>query len=62
MRDLILVAATLAMLPVVVRFPQAGVLACAWFSIMAPHRETYGFAMGQPRASASGGRRMRCPG
>ncbi len=48
MRDLILTAATLGMLPVILRYPQAGVLAWGWFSIMSPHRETYGFAFGQP--------------
>jgi putative inorganic carbon (HCO3(-)) transporter len=35
-------------LPMSLRAPAAGVLCWAWFSIMNPHRELYGFAYGQP--------------
>jgi probable O-glycosylation ligase (exosortase A-associated) len=46
-RDLALVAAMLFYLPVSLRFPAAGALCWAWFSIMNPHRQLYGFAYGQ---------------
>ncbi|MBC7951775.1 MAG: putative O-glycosylation ligase, exosortase A system-associated [Rhodospirillaceae bacterium] len=52
MRDIILVLGLLSMVPLVLRFPFAGVLAWGWLSLMNPHREVYGFAMGQPFNSA----------
>jgi putative inorganic carbon (hco3(-)) transporter len=48
MRDLVLVLATLFFVPMCLRFPATGVLCWAWFSIMNPHRELYGFAADQP--------------
>lgn len=48
MRDIILVFGLLSMVPVILRFPFAGVLAWGWLSLMNPHREVYGFALGQP--------------
>jgi probable O-glycosylation ligase (exosortase A-associated) len=48
MRDLALVLGMLFYVPMVLRFPATGVLCWAWFSIMNPHRELYGFAAGQP--------------
>ncbi len=38
----------LGLLPVILRFPACGVLAWAWFSILSPHQQVYGFAHGQP--------------
>jgi probable O-glycosylation ligase (exosortase A-associated) len=46
-RDLILVLATLGFLPLCVRYPAAGAICWAWFSIMNPHRQVYSFAVGQ---------------
>ena len=34
--------------PMSLRFPAAGALCWAWFSIMNPHRQVYGFMYGQP--------------
>ena len=48
MRDLALVLATVIYLPLSLRLPAAGALCWAWFSIMNPHRQVYGFAYGQP--------------
>ena len=48
MRDLALVSAMLFYVPVSLRFPAAGILCWVWFSIMNPHRQVYGFALGQP--------------
>ncbi len=48
MRDLALVAGMLVYLPIALRYPAAGVICWAWFSIMSPHRQVYGFAFGQP--------------
>lgn len=48
MRDLVLVLATIIYLPISLRLPAAGALCWAWFSIMNPHRQVYGFAYGQP--------------
>lgn len=48
MRDLALLLGMLFFLPMALRFPATGVLCWAWFSIMNPHREVYGFAAGQP--------------
>ncbi|MBC7905695.1 MAG: putative O-glycosylation ligase, exosortase A system-associated [Rhodospirillaceae bacterium] len=52
MRDIILVLGLLSLVPLVLRFPFAGVLAWEWLSLMNPHREVYGFALGQPFNSA----------
>jgi probable O-glycosylation ligase (exosortase A-associated) len=46
-RDIILVLATLGFLPLCLRYPAAGAICWAWFSIMNPHRQVYGFAAGQ---------------
>jgi putative inorganic carbon (HCO3(-)) transporter len=35
-------------LPLSLRLPAAGTICWAWFSIMNPHRQVYGFAYGQP--------------
>lgn len=48
MRDLFLLAAVLVHLPLSLRFPAAGVMSWAWFSMMSPHRQVYGFALGAP--------------
>ncbi len=48
MRDIALVSALLAFLPMSVAYPAAGALCWAWFSIMAPHQQVYGFAAGRP--------------
>lgn len=48
MRDIILVLALFSMVPLMLRFPFAGVLVWGWLSLMNPHREVYGFALGQP--------------
>ena len=48
MRDLALVTAMLFYVPMSFRYPAAGALCWAWFSIMNPHRQVYGFAFGQP--------------
>lgn len=51
MRDLVLMAGMLVYLPLALRFPAAGLLAWAWFSMMSPHRQVYGFASGAPLGS-----------
>ncbi len=48
MRDIALISAELIFLPVCLAYPAAGALCWAWFSIMAPQQEVYGFALGQP--------------
>ncbi len=55
MRDLVLLAAMLFYVPMSLRFPGAGVLCWAWFSLMNPHREIYGFLAGQPFNSVIAG-------
>lgn len=52
MRDLVLVAILLGLVPVIVARPHIGMLAYAWLSLMNPHRLTYGFTYGQPFALA----------
>jgi probable O-glycosylation ligase (exosortase A-associated) len=47
-RDLALVLGMLFYIPMALRLPAAGVLCWAWFSIMNPHRQLFGFAYGQP--------------
>ena len=48
MRDLALLLGMLFYLPLSLRLPAAGTMCWAWFSIMNPHRQVYGFAYGQP--------------
>lgn len=48
LRDLILTATIIGLLPVILRYPACGVLTWAWFSILSPHQQVYGFAHGQP--------------
>jgi probable O-glycosylation ligase (exosortase A-associated) len=47
-RDLALLLGMFFYLPMSLRLPAAGTLCWAWFSIMNPHRQVYGFAYGQP--------------
>lgn len=47
MRSIILVLATLCFLPMCLRYPAAGAICWAWFSIMSPHQQVSGFAQGQ---------------
>lgn len=47
MRDIVLILATLGFLPLCLRHPAAGAICWAWFSIMNPHRQVYGLALGQ---------------
>jgi putative inorganic carbon (HCO3(-)) transporter len=46
-RDILLVLATLGFVPLCLRYPAAGAICWAWFSIMAPHRMIYSFAADQ---------------
>ena len=48
MRDLALVLSFVFFLPLSIPFPFTGVLVWGWLSLMNPHREVYGFALGQP--------------
>lgn len=48
MRDIVLVLAFVAAVPLTFRAPFAGVLVWAWIALMSPHRIVYGFASGQP--------------
>lgn len=48
MRDLILLAALMPVVPLTFRFPIIGVLAWIWITLMNPHREVYGFLFGSP--------------
>ncbi len=48
MRDLILTATIGGLLPVILRYPACGVLTWAWFSLLSPHEQVYGFASGKP--------------
>ncbi|GBD44243.1 hypothetical protein HRbin40_01728 [bacterium HR40] len=50
MRDILLLSIVLGLVPVVWLRPHAGMLAYAWFSLMNPHRLTFGFTYGQPFA------------
>lgn len=43
MRDLTLMAALLAIVPLIFRFPIVGILAWIWITLMNPHREVWGF-------------------
>lgn len=53
MRDIVLVLAFMAMLPIVIRHTWAGVLVWTWLSIMNPHRLTFGFAHDLPFAAVT---------
>ena len=46
MRDIVLLAAMLGFVPLCLRYPAAGAICWAWVSIMNPHRQVYGFALG----------------
>ncbi|CAN7392990.1 putative O-glycosylation ligase, exosortase A system-associated [Phenylobacterium sp. LjRoot219] len=46
MRDLTLLAALIAIVPLIFRFPIVGVLAWTWITLMNPHREVWGFLYG----------------
>lgn len=48
MRDIVLVLAMLGYLPLCLWNAGAGLVCWAWFSMMSPHRQVYGFAQGQP--------------
>lgn len=50
MRDLLLVAILVALVPLILRRPYVGALAWAWVSLMSPHRLAYGFALTLPYA------------
>jgi probable O-glycosylation ligase (exosortase A-associated) len=47
-RDIILLAALLAVIPFIVRVPIAGLLAWIWITLMNPQREVYSFLAGFP--------------
>ena len=51
MRDYVLFAAFFGMLPLIFKRPVIGLLAYAWFSLMNPHRLTYGAAYDFPFAA-----------
>jgi probable O-glycosylation ligase (exosortase A-associated) len=46
-RDIVLILATLGFLPLCFRYPAIGAICWVWFSIMNPHRQVYGIALGQ---------------
>ena len=48
MRDVVLLLGSLVFLPLSFAYPATGALCWAWFSMMSPHREVFGFAEGQP--------------
>ncbi|EJL33359.1 putative O-glycosylation ligase, exosortase A-associated [Caulobacter sp. AP07] len=48
MRDLILLAALIGIIPMILRAPVVGLLAWLWIALMNPQREVYGFLMGFP--------------
>jgi hypothetical protein len=52
LRDLLLVATVLGLVPFILRRPHVGVLTYAWLSYMNPHRLTWGFAHDLPFAQA----------
>jgi len=54
MRDIALMLVFLGLMPMVFRHTWAGVLMWTWFSIMNPHRQTYGFAYDFPFAAVIG--------
>ncbi|MCM8620678.1 MAG: putative O-glycosylation ligase, exosortase A system-associated [Candidatus Accumulibacter sp.] len=48
MRDLLLTAIFIGLIPMILSRPYVGALAWAWVSLMSPHRLTYGFAYSFP--------------
>jgi len=48
MRDVVLLLAFIATIPMVLKKPWTGILVLAWLGYMNPHRLAYGFAMNQP--------------
>jgi len=48
MRDLILLAALIGIIPMILRAPIVGLVAWLWIAMMNPQREVYGFLMGFP--------------
>ncbi len=48
MRDLVLLLAIVATIPIVLKKPWTGLLVLAWLGYMSPHRLAYGFAMTAP--------------
>jgi putative inorganic carbon (HCO3(-)) transporter len=55
MRDLLITAIVLGILPMALRHPWAGVLLWTWLSIMNPHRLAWGFAHDAPFAAMAAG-------
>ncbi len=51
MRDIVLALGLTFYIPMALRVPAAGLLCWEWFSIMSPHRQVFGFLLGQPLAS-----------
>ncbi|WP_305073914.1 putative O-glycosylation ligase, exosortase A system-associated, partial [Propionivibrio sp.] len=50
MRDLLLTAIVVVLIPLILRTPRYGAYAWAWLSMMNPHRATWGFARNFPFA------------
>lgn len=50
MRDLLLTAIVVVLIPLILRTPRYGAYAWAWLSLMNPHRATWGFARNFPFA------------
>jgi putative inorganic carbon (HCO3(-)) transporter len=48
MRDLILLAALIGIIPIILRAPIVGLVVWLWIAMMNPQREVYGFLMGFP--------------
>jgi putative inorganic carbon (HCO3(-)) transporter len=55
MRDLLITAIVLGILPMALRHPWAGVLLWTWLSVMNPHRLAWGFAYDAPFAAMAAG-------
>ena len=55
MRDLLLAAILVGVVPVSFRWPWMGTIAWTWVSLMYPHRLTFGFAQDLPIAAIVGG-------
>ncbi len=50
MRDILVAAIVLGVLPLILRFPYVGILLWSWLGYMNPHRLAYGFAVNAPFA------------
>ena len=50
MRDLLITAVVIGLIPLILRTPRLGAYAWAWLSMMNPHRMAYGFARSLPFA------------